>query len=362
MAGIVNSLAVPVTRNWAGSWSNRIMTVQEDAGEEIISRVVVRLGSGPQPLTLWRRGLTWHPRGFTQHIWAEAVPRSACVDAWRVHVRTWCLKRVAGSPDQMRALTDELSNLTLSALVRKPGSPSRLGLATAIHMSADRLEWTSRLIVAAARQQAADAFRLTRSPALLETGVAADLAAGQIDRSESEVVLPSLDADALPALALEVLPFDEMASLIRAANGTRAIATHNGVTASFALASDGERQEVLFLEVRASSKPPVGRGLALTMSIPVAAPPHLLHALALNEAELQSDSQTDLLGGWRLHEGTLVHETFVPRALCTRETVRHMAAGAVRRAEWVRVAARAFVPADWPTDSRGRVLPFRRPS
>jgi hypothetical protein len=336
------------------------MTVQEDAGEEIISRLVVRLGSGPQPLTLWRRGLTWHPRGFTQHIWAEAMPRSAGLDAWRVHVRTWCLKRATGSPDQMRALTEALSQLTLSALVRKPGSPSRLGLGTAIHMSADRAEWTSRLIAAAASQQASDAFRLTRSSALLETGVTADLAAGEIERSESEAALCFLNADSLPALALEMLPFDEMALLIRAADGTRAIATHNGVTASFALSSDGERQEVLFLEVRVGSKPPAGRGLSLTMSVPPAAPPHLLHALALNEAELQSDSQTDLLGGWRLHEGTLVHETFVPQALCTREMVRHAAEGSVRRADWVRVAARAIVPADWPMDSRGRVLQFRR--
>jgi hypothetical protein len=338
------------------------MTVQEDAGEEIISRLVDRFKRKPQPLTLWRRGLTWHPRGFTQHIWAEAVPRSAGLDAWRVHVRTWCLKRVAGSPEQMHALAEQLLPLTLAALVRKPGSPSRLGLATAIYMSAERVEWTARVIAAAATRQVHDAARLATSAALLETGVTGDLISGQVDGRESAdaAALPH-DADTLSTLALEVVPFDEMAATLRAHNAMRAIATHSGVTASFVLSSDGERQEVLFIEARINSKPSAGRGLVLTISVPLAAPPHLLHALALNEAELQGDSPTDLVGGWRLHDGALVHETFVPHALCTRGMIQNLAEGAVRRAEWVRVAARAIVPADWPMDMRGRVLPFRRP-
>jgi len=338
------------------------MTVQEDAGEEIISRLVDRFKRKPQPLTLWRRGLTWHPQGFTQHIWAEAVPRSAGLDAWRVHVRTWCLKRLAGSPEQMHALAEQLSPLTLAALVRKPGSPSRLGLATAVYMSADRAEWTARLIAAAASRQVHDAARLASSAVLLETGVAADLASGQVDGcGNPDAAAFRHDADNPSTLAMEVVPFDEMAATLRAHNATRAIATHSGVTASVVLSSEAERQEVLFIEVRINSKPSVGRGLALTLSVPLAAPPHLLHALALNEAELQGDSPTDLIGGWRVHDGALVHETFVPHVLCTREMIQNLAGGAVRRAEWVRVAARAIVPADWPMDMRGRVLPFRRP-
>jgi hypothetical protein len=263
----------------------------------------------------------------------------------------------------MHALAEQLSPLTLAALVRKPGSPSRLGLATAVSMNADRVEWTSRVIAAAAARQAHDAAQLSSSAALLATGVAGDATPGHADgRGTGDAAAVRPDALALPALALEQLPFDEIAATLRAHDGARAIATHSGVTASFALPSDGERQDVLFLEVRVGSKPSAGRGLGLTMSVPLAAPPHLLHALALNEAEMQADCPTDLIGGWRLHDGSLMHETFVPHELCSREMVRNLTEGAVRRAEWVRVAARAIVPADWLTDARGRVLPFRRPS
>lgn len=339
------------------------MSVYGDAGEEVVSRIASRLQCKKERITFWRRGLTWYPGGLTQHVWAEPVPRRGGLEAWRVHVRTWCLKRLVGSADQMRALEDLLPSLTLNALVRKPGSPSRLGLAAAVHMNVDRVDWTSRLVAATARLQAHEADLLARSAPLRASGVAPDVMTEPIGRDAAQAVpVPPLERDPSPAAVLDVLPFTEIAEALRAHDGVRAIATPTGVTASFALAPEGDRYEFVLTEIRVAGRDDFGQGVALMMSLPVPAPPHLFHALVLNEAELQTDSPTDLLGGWILRDGALIHEAFVPPVLCTGEMIRHMADVAARRAAWLRLAGRAIVPGEWPIDQRGRVIPFRRPS
>ena len=339
------------------------MSVQGDAGEDVISRIALRLHGMPELITFWRRGLTWYPGGLTQHVWAEPVPRRGGLDAWRVHIRTWCLKRLVGSAEQMHALEGQLPSLTLSALVRKPGSPSRLGLASAMQMNVDRVDWTSRVVAATARLQAHEADGMAGAAALHASGALPDIVTEQLGRGcPREAPVPARDDEPLPPLALEVLPFAEIAEALRAHDDVRAIATHNGVTASFALPSEGDRYEFVLTEIRLASREGIGRGVSITMSLPMPAPTHLLHALVLNEAELQTDSPTDLLGGWVMREGSLVHEVFVPPALCTGEMIRHMAEAAARRAAWLRCAGRAIVPGDWPMDTRGRIIPFKRPS
>ena len=339
------------------------MGVHGDAGEEVISRVAARLRCGPEKITFWRRGLTWYPGGLTQHVWAEPVPRRGGLDAWRVHVRTWCLKRLVGSVEQMHALEVLLPSLTLSALARKPGSPSRLGLAAAIHMNVDRVDWTSRVIAAVARLQAHEADVLTRDPALRASGAAADIVTEQLGREIPQAVpVPPVDREPFPLVALDVLPFGEIADTLRAHDGVRAIATHSGVTASFALISEGDRYEFVLTEIRLTEREELGKGVSIAMSLPVPAPTHLLHALVLNEAELHAESPTDVIGGWLLRDGALVHETFVPPSMCNGEVIRHLAESAARRAAWLRIAGRAIVPGEWPADARARVIPFRRPS
>lgn len=339
------------------------MDVHGDAGEEVISRVATRLRCGPEKITFWRRGLTWYPGGLTQHVWAEPVPRRGGLDTWRVHVRTWCLKRLVGSVEQMQALERLLPTLTLSALARKPGSPSRLGLASAVHMNVDRVDWTSRAIAAVARLQAHEADRLARHAAVRASGAAADVVTEQLGREGPPAVpVPPVDREPGPPLALDVLPFAEIADALRAHDGVRAIATHSGVTASFALVSEADRYEFVLAEIRLAEREELGKGVSLTMSLPVPAPTHLVHALVLNEAELQADSPTDVMGGWILRDGALVHETFVPPTLCSGEMIRHLAEAAARRAAWLRIAGRAIVPGEWPMDARARIIPFRRPS
>lgn len=363
LAGIVNRVAVTVTSVPAASCSNRMMAVHGDAGEEVISRVAARLRCGPEKITFWRRGLTWYPGGVTQHVWAEPVPRRGGLDAWRVHIRTWCLKRIVGSVEQMHALEVLLPTLSLSALARKPGSPSRLGLAAALHMSVDRVDWTSRVIAAVARLQAYEADTMARDAALRASGAAADIVTEQLGREVPQAVpVPPLDRDTAPPLALDVLPFAEIADALRAHDGVRAIATHSGVTASFALMSEGDRYEFVLTEIRLAEREVLGKGVSITMSLPVPAPTHLVHALVLNEAELQADSPTDVIGGWTLRDGALLHEVFVPPTMCSGEVLRHLAESTARRAAWLRLAGRAIVPGEWPADTRARIIPFRRPS
>jgi hypothetical protein len=42
--------------------------------------------------------------------------------------------------------------------------------------------------------------------------------------------------------------------------------------------------------------------------------------------------------------------------------IRHLAQAAARRAAWLQLAGPSIVPADWPENIPGRVLPFRRRS
>jgi hypothetical protein len=261
----------------------------------------------------------------------------------------------------MARLAVELRHVSLAALVRKPGSPSRFGLASSIHIGAERNEWTADLVAAIARQQAHEALRLARSAPLLATGAAPDFAAGRPDKPALRPTpIPPLADESLALGALGALPFADIAAALRGHQGTRAIATHAGVTASIALPSDPTRHDFILLEIRSATRPGLGSGLAVWMSLPVPAPAHLLHALALNEAELLPDSPTDLIGGWQVRDGALAHEAFVPQMICTADVLKRVADAAARRAAWVRAAGQSIVPAEWPSHARGRVLPFTR--
>lgn len=339
------------------------MTGYGDVGEEIVGRLAGYLSCAPHQLTLWQRGLTWHPAGLTQHIWAEEPSPSSGVAMWRVHVRTWCLKRVVASSQEMvGAITEEVRQNALSALVRKPGSPSRLGLAASVQMSDDRLEWTARFLAAVARLQVHDGVRLSRSPAVLAAGAAADVATDRFASEAQETVAAPqpLDPRILPPLPLDQLPLAEVAEALRAHDGVRAIATHGGVTASFPWMVDGTSLDYVMFELRLGARRGLGNGVWVSLSLPLAAPAHLLHALALNETEVSPGSATDLIGGWIVRGTTLTHDSFVPWSLCAGEVIRHLADSAARRAAWLRMAGPSVVPAEWPDNLPGRVLPFRR--
>jgi hypothetical protein len=337
------------------------MTGYGDVGEEVIGRLAGRLACEPHQLTLWRRGLTWYPGGLTQHIWAEPADQNAVSGNWRVQMRTWCLKRVVtSSQETANALAAELPQNAIGALIRKPGSPSRFGLGVSISMGADRVEWTSRLMAALARVQLHDALRLTGSEAVLASGAVADVATDRLSEGSASVpVPPPLDADVLPPLALEVLPFSDLATALRVHDGVRAIATHSGVTASFPWTASAGPNELIVFELRIVNRRPFGDGVWASMALPISAPAHLLHAVALNEAEMGADSPTDSMGGWIVRNNALLHEVFVPWSLCAGEVLRLVVDSAARRAAWLRRGGTALVPGEWSVGTAGRVLPFR---
>jgi hypothetical protein len=338
------------------------MTGYGDAGEEVIGRLGARLGCDTDDLTLWHRGLTWHPAGLTQHIWAETAGRGTAIAGWRVHIRTWCLKRVVASAAQTAALSATIADNSIGALIRKPGSPSRVGFGASMRMDDVHVDWTARFLAAVARLQVHDAVRLTDSRLVLDAGAAPDMATDRLGAAVAGTrTLPAaLDPTLMPSVAIDALPFAEVADALRLHDGVRAIATHGGVTASFPWIADGHKHEFVLLEIRPSARRALGAGISIALSLPLPAPVTLLHALTLNEAELQPDSPTDLLGGWVVRDASLMHEAFVPWHLCNGEVVRHLAESAGRRAAWLRMAGRSIVPADWPNEGPGRVLLFKR--
>lgn len=198
---------------------------------------------------------------------------------------------------------------------------------------------------------------------MLACGAAADVATGRSTADLASAVHLSHRADigAAPSDA-HAPPFTDVAESLRAHDGVRAIATHGGITASFPWVFEADRHDFMLLEMRIGTRPGVGAGVWVSMSLPMAAPAHLLHALALNEAELALDSPTDAIGGWIVRNQTLMHEAFLPLGLGGGELVRYLADAAARRASWLRRIGPSIVPAEWTDDAPGRVLPFRRPS
>ena len=113
--------------------------------------------------------------------------------------------------------------------------------------------------------------------------------------------------------------------------------------------------------MRPARRPHIGSGLSLSLRLPPSTPPHLPVALTLNESELAALDATDLLGGWIVREGGLVHEAFVPEALCSGPFIRHLVAVAAERAAWFRdIGAGLAIPADVRDEPTARILPFRR--
>jgi hypothetical protein len=341
------------------------MAGRGDVGAEIIDRIAGRLPCDPDRITFWRHGLTWYPGGLTQHVWTEEAPRQVGLNAWRVHVRTWCLKRVvASSTEMVAAIAAELPLNSVGALVRKPGGPSRLGLASSMWLTSDRVDWTSRLVAALSSLQAQDALRLVRARPILESGAAADVSTDRLGPdNQALTAAPRLgDLPAATIAPLDSISFVEIADDLRAHDGVRAVATHSGVTASFPWVFEGDRHDFILLEMRVASRQPIGLGVWTTTSLPMGAPTHLLHALALNEAEIAAQSPTDLIGGWLVRNQTLMHESFVPWTLCSGPVVQHLAEAAVRRSNWLRQSGPSILPGEWTDEVRGRVLPFRRGS
>jgi hypothetical protein len=336
----------------------------QDPGEALMADTIERLGQPADAIARWNRGLTWHPAGLSQHIWAAPIDPESAQPVWRVHIVTWCLKGVTGTPAQMTALAAELGETTLGALVRKPGHASRLGFAASLTAAPDHESWTGSVVAAIARLHVHDAIRLTSSSRLTATGVTRERAADRPGAPPS--VQPAappdpVDRDLLPAPPLDALPYPELAVMLRGLPGTRAVATHSSVTATLPLTGGDRREQVILLELRPARRPHIGSGLSLSLRLPPSTPPHLPVALILNESELAALDATDLLGGWIVQEGGLAHEAFVPEALCSGPFIRHLVAVAAERAAWFRdVGVSLAVRAELPDEPSARILPFRR--
>ena len=116
------------------------------------------------------------PLGVKQHVADDPVDDQG-VPAWRVHVRTHALKGFEGTPEQFRALSSEMSRSKLCAVVRNAADPTRLELASSLHVNAANRAWAPRLLVLIARQQLADARHLAGVPALCDAGFLPDVSA-----------------------------------------------------------------------------------------------------------------------------------------------------------------------------------------
>jgi hypothetical protein len=333
------------------------MVCERGLEDELLGRVEDGLESRRRNVSRWHSGLTWKPAGLTQRIWVETAPSHAPADERRVHVRTSCVENFTGSHEQTAALAAAALENTISAVIRQSAGSSRLDLASTLLVRPDDVRRASHLIVAAAGLQSRDALRLSQSVAAVEAGLIQDICPEvTAGREMRDALLQDPLADrATPAAGGSEVCFETVARQLRAESGVRAAATRDGVTASLPWTGVPDDWRVILFEMRIDANTRLGSGLAVSLVLPAAA--HFSQALALNDAEAGGDSQSDLLGGWMVRQGLLVHASFLPGHYCDQAVVERMAAAALGRAAWLRLSDVIDPPEQPP---RRRLLRFPR--
>ena len=184
-----------------------------------------------------------------------------------------------------------------------------------------------RLLAAAARLQLHEAFVLHRLGA---TPSREDRPEPGLGHGEPKVPLP----------AATWSDVDDCAAALRDIPGARAVRMPGGVTASLPF---GEGVERCLLELLAiAERPAVGQGIEVVLTLP-GGEGSLVDALELNEREIATRSDTDLLGSWSTRPGARAFTTFLPVAAWSRGLVLETVLGFVRRMRGV---------AGLPTSSR----------
>ena len=310
-----------------------------DLGVEVVNRVRARPEWAHRRCAEWPRGFACSRCGLLQRIWSEPAAADEGRPAWRVEVRTRVLAGFDGSPAQYEALGAEMAQATLAALVRDPEDPTRLGLASTLHVRRGNARWAADLVAFVARMQAAEARRLLGTSVLRDLGAEPDLAADaapemargtEDDRVERVSAAPARPAGVWPAVDVRA-----SVDFLSAQAGVHAISTPRGLMASFAWAEPPSRRRRVLLEVdTAAARPGLGRGLSVLL-VPAGRSHGVKAALALNERELWPECPTDLLGGWSSPEGTLRYGAFFPDAVHRRGLLPQVVRAAARRVEWI---------------------------
>jgi hypothetical protein len=309
-----------------------------DLGVEVVNRVRARPEWAHRRCSEWPRGFACSRCGLLQRIWSEPAPADDGRPAWRLEVRTRVLAGFDGQPAQLEALAADMNRVTLAALVRDPEDPTRLGLASTVHVRRGNARWAAELVSFVAGTQAAEARRLLRTSALRGLGAEPDLAADAAPQAPHATEEDPLERVALPVRAPGVWSEADLRAsvdFLAEQPGVHAISTPRGLMASFGWAESPARRRRVLLEVdTASVRPGLGRGVSVLL-VPAGRSHGVEGALVLNESELLPGCRTDLLGGWSTQEGTLRYGAFFPDAVHRRGLLLEVVRAAARRVEWI---------------------------
>jgi hypothetical protein len=245
-------------------------------------------------------------------------------------------RRIRGHARAAGSALDVNAADVLAGIVWSRDNPEQLDLATAIDIHAGNYEWAVKLIVAAARTQAAEARHvLVCADALAPVGLtsvidtAAAFPAHVMNSSEALIRDTQAQCTGSRWFADEIAA---CAETLRQYGQTHAVKTAWGVSATFIQRGVTEARSILEVR-RDAGRPLLGRGLSITLWAPLRGGP--IDALQWNDRELASAGLSLALGGWWAPEGGfLVHSCFIPEAFCGADQLSHWLQLAASRAHF----------------------------
>ena len=143
---------------------------EADLGKEALTRLCDLLGVEAE----WRahdNGFEWSLWGASQRAWSEPASGSGGWPTWRLQLRTRALQAFTGSDQQAEALTAEPVVAAMGGVIRAPGEPTRLELASSLDVRGSSVGCVLWLLAVAARAHAAEARRLSQSQRLRVAGL-----------------------------------------------------------------------------------------------------------------------------------------------------------------------------------------------
>lgn len=314
-------------------------------GQQVVEQYFKSMDIGASRCIKEGGRISWWLGPLRQQVWAEAPFEDEGITVTRVHARTDVFAGFTGSDSQLEALNVLMPLGQLSGFVRNADDPSRIQLACSVYVNESTLSWISQFFGVCAVIQTVQAYNYLEFER--------DLAL-RIDRTPHPEIGPiEYSRIALHGVTARLVDAgnqrshfigDDMRSIHEECQAPACVlATGDDVkvTAEFPFLGRTSLMGFSATEVN----PNVGSGMLMTLKIPDKPANGVMHALQMNERELNNLTRSHFIGSWcPIIDGRPTFASFVPNILRLPGLAQQLAQSMMMRAKWV---AEAVYGDDW---------------